>query len=121
MNGSFQFVLDHMVKSLDYDGSPLLSSAAPFERLNQVLGRGTSVYTTRTVINMSKRFLALQKSVSQCTRAVRKVDCPVQFPTSMKAVGDESSLNSLKIDYDPFAKDEEIYLKQNNLIDGTFR
>ena len=117
---SFQFVLDHMVKSLEKDGSPLLSSAASFERINQVLGRGSSVYTTRTVVNMANRFIALQRAVSQCCLAIKKIDCPIQFPRSMKAVDDDDSPHSAKIDNEQFGRDERVFLEDNNLINETF-
>ncbi|KAF1754872.1 hypothetical protein GCK72_021437 [Caenorhabditis remanei] len=114
------FVLDHMVKSLEKDGSPLLSSAASFERINQVLGRGSSVYTTRTVVNMANRFIALQRAVSQCCLAIKKIDCPIQFPRSMKAVDDDDSPHSAKIDNEQFGRDERVFLEDNNLINETF-
>ncbi|PIC40878.1 hypothetical protein B9Z55_008479 [Caenorhabditis nigoni] len=74
-----------MVKTLNRDGSPLLSSAAPFERLNQVLGRASNTFTTRATINMSTRFLGLQQAAFLCNKAVKKTKSPVAYPSTMQS------------------------------------
>ncbi|EGT31829.1 hypothetical protein CAEBREN_00760 [Caenorhabditis brenneri] len=61
----WSFFIDHMAPKLRFYGSPLLSSAAPFERLNQSMGRSSNSYTTRTLLNISGRFLALKKAEEQ--------------------------------------------------------
>ncbi|EFO86019.1 hypothetical protein CRE_02245 [Caenorhabditis remanei] len=111
----FQFVLDHMVPQLKYDGSPLLSSAAPFERLNQVLGRGTGAHTTRTLLNMCRRFIALQKAVSHCNVAIAKPDSPITFPKSMKSVDDEDLIHNTKLDGVPLTTHEKMYLRSHSI------
>ncbi|EGT57427.1 hypothetical protein CAEBREN_10631 [Caenorhabditis brenneri] len=105
------FVLDHMIQNLNSDGTPLLSSAGPFERLNQVLGRSTGSFTTRTVLNMCKRFISLQKAVSYCSAAVKKENSPMRFPASMRAVDIDETTTTIKTDDRPFLKEEDVYLK----------
>ncbi|EFP05372.1 hypothetical protein CRE_27272 [Caenorhabditis remanei] len=111
----FQFVLDHKVPQLKYDGSPFLSSAAPFERLNQVLGRGTGAHTTRTLLNMCRRFIALQKAVSHCNVAIAKPDSPITFPKSMKSVDDEDLIHNTKLDGVPLTTHEKMYLRSHSI------
>ncbi|KAF1750525.1 hypothetical protein GCK72_017075 [Caenorhabditis remanei] len=63
-------ILDHMVPNIRFESSPMLSSAAPFERLNQSLGRNTDVYTTRSLIDMTTKFMASHRANYYCEKSV---------------------------------------------------
>uniref|UniRef100_A0A8R1ID70 Uncharacterized protein n=1 Tax=Caenorhabditis japonica TaxID=281687 RepID=A0A8R1ID70_CAEJA len=108
-----QHVFDHLTETIHHDGSPTLSSAAPFERLNQTLGRSTNSYTTRTVLDMAKRFTSIQNCIVQCTLSVAKHDSPVSFPRTLNAVASFSPEVDFRYSSDDFSlsKDEKDALK----------
>uniref|UniRef100_A0A8R1I9H8 Uncharacterized protein n=1 Tax=Caenorhabditis japonica TaxID=281687 RepID=A0A8R1I9H8_CAEJA len=110
---SIQHVFDHLTETIHHDGSPTLSSAAPFERLNQTLGRSTNSYTTRTVLDMAKRFTSIQNCIVQCTLSVAKHDSPVSFPRTLNAVASFSPEVDFRYSSDDFSlsKDEKDALK----------
>ena len=65
-----------------------MSSAAPFERLNQSLGRNTDVYTTRSLIDMTTKFMASHRANYYCEKAVAKTGSPVLYPYTMRAISE---------------------------------
>ncbi|KAF1756639.1 hypothetical protein GCK72_013093 [Caenorhabditis remanei] len=83
-----KIILDHMVPNIRFEGSPLISSAAPFERLNQSLGRNTDVYTTRSLIDMTTKFMASHRANYYCEKAVAKTGSPVLYPYTMRAISE---------------------------------
>ncbi|EFP10384.1 hypothetical protein CRE_11556 [Caenorhabditis remanei] len=115
----FHMVHDHLVPRLKFDGSPMLTSAAPFERLNQVLGRSTNSHTTRATINMATRFISLQQAVFSCSVATSKNSCPVLFPLTLQAEQDIFSENETKendvVDNFPLTEREEEYISSQNI------
>ncbi|CAO4363417.1 unnamed protein product [Caenorhabditis nigoni] len=82
----FHYTFNHLVETLRFDGSPLLSSAAPFERLNQVMGRNNCQWTTRATLDMSKRFTGLNKALVECRKSVESALSPVKWPQTMKSL-----------------------------------
>ena len=101
-----------MAPSISYHGSPLLSSAAPFERLNQTMGRSSNAYTTRTLLNISNRFLAMRRAGQHCIDVSDLKN--LHPPATMSALCIESSLNHVGGNEDkvPLSEKEKLFLIQ---------
>uniref|UniRef100_A0A8R1HLK6 Uncharacterized protein n=1 Tax=Caenorhabditis japonica TaxID=281687 RepID=A0A8R1HLK6_CAEJA len=112
MTMKVHFSLEHLVPDLKYRGSPMLTSAAPFERLNQTLGRHTNVYTTRTLSDMATRFMSLQRALYLVRSAIYKPDCPVDFPTTLRHAirEDVPTACLLKYDHNPLSEEEQFFI-----------
>ncbi|PIC12325.1 hypothetical protein B9Z55_028470 [Caenorhabditis nigoni] len=90
----FHYFIDHLTPSIQYHGSPSLSSASPFERLNQTLGRSSNSFTTRTLVNISNRFMAMKRAVQHCTSPLyqTRMDPPLTIKGSI-GFNDEKNCN----------------------------
>lgn len=93
----FHFVVDHLAADVRVCGSPMLSSTAPFERLNQTLGRSTNCYTTRTVVDMSSKFMALQRAMYHCEVAQTKRDGSDFFPRTLESISENNLIKRRRL------------------------
>ncbi|UMM16104.1 hypothetical protein L5515_013262 [Caenorhabditis briggsae] len=117
------YLVDHLAKRIRKHGSPLLSSAAPYERLNQTLGRSSNNYTTRTMINVSSRFMALKRATFSCLAIVENWNSDLKMPATMQALGKHlnDAPNTENIDDCPLEKKEEEYLNRYMKNKPVFR
>ncbi|UMM44538.1 hypothetical protein L5515_019672 [Caenorhabditis briggsae] len=84
----FHMFIDHMASSIRFHGSPLISSASSFERLNQTLGRSSNAYTTRTLINISNRFMGMKRASEHCSSSLYQKE--ISTPKTMSAFLDDN-------------------------------
>ncbi|CAP37874.1 Protein CBG20947 [Caenorhabditis briggsae] len=119
----FHYLVDHLAKRIRKHGSPLLSSAAPYERQNQTLGRSSNTYTTRTMINVSSRFMALKRATFSCLAIVENWNSDLKMPATMQALGKHlnEAPNTENIDDCPLEKKEEEYLNRYMKNKPVFR
>ncbi|PIC48164.1 hypothetical protein B9Z55_007250 [Caenorhabditis nigoni] len=109
----FHYFIDHMAPTIRFHGSPLLSSAAPFERLNQTMGRSANAYTTKTLMNICKRFLAM-KTANTHQNSERKADGNI-----LENQTDGGCL--FTPDVSPLTTQETIYLNSHNREERVYR
>ncbi|CAP29986.2 Protein CBG10618 [Caenorhabditis briggsae] len=110
--------IDHMVSSIRFHGSPLISSASSFERLNQTLRRSSNAYTTRTLMNISDRFMGMKRASEHCSSSLYQKE--ISTPKTMSAFLDDNDNDIVpeeKCDSEIITEEEKAAL-ENFYING---
>ncbi|PIC37215.1 hypothetical protein B9Z55_015919 [Caenorhabditis nigoni] len=102
----FHMYIDHMALSIRFHGSPLISSASSFERLNQTLGRSSNAYTTRTLMNISNRFMGMKRASEHCSSSLYHKE--ISTPKTMSAFLDDNDDDIVSVE----KRDSEIITEE---------